>query len=107
MVDMYKCTDLYGEEVDLDDLTIYPERLLKLNTRELFEYCWTIMGKSLVYMQFFYPDIFKDDPQTIRVRNYCQRFAWMRKKYMEDTPENRLLWLKLIYRFDDEVENQC
>jgi len=105
-MDKYKCTAPVGpREVDLDDLTIYPDCLLEMTAVELHQYCWKIMGKSLFYMQYFHPDM-RYESQYERVDKMCKEYAEGWRK-LEDTPKNRLWYMKLIYRFEDEVENQC
>jgi len=106
-MDMYKCTCPVGpREVDLDDLNTYSDRLLEKTVFQLHTYCWEIMGKSIFYMKYFYPDS-DFGKQSDRVDKMCKEYANRRKEYLTDTPENRLWFLKLIYRFEDEVENQC
>jgi len=37
----------------------------------------------------------------------CIELVEMRKLVFQDSPENRLKMMNWLYRFDDEVENQC
>jgi hypothetical protein len=105
--DIYKCTCPIGpREVDLDDLSIYSDRLLKMDVMELHQHIWTIMGRSLFYMQYFWPEM-KEDSQYCRVDKMCKEYVENRKGRIENNENNRLWLLKLVFRFEDEVENQC
>jgi len=104
---MYKCTAPVGpREIDLDDLKIYSGGLRKKKTIELHSYCWTIMGKSLFYIQYFHPEM-RYNSQSERIDKMCKEYAEGWNLHLDDTPKNRLWFMKLIYRFEDEVENQC
>jgi len=106
-MDMYKTTaPMALDEVDLDNLNTYPEYWLKMNIQELRERCEKDMGESLFYMQYHFPDM-KYSSQFDRVDKMCKEYAEGRVAHYKNTQENRLWLMKLIYRFEDEVENQC
>ena len=106
-MDMYKTTaPIALDEVDLDDLNTYPEYWLRMSANELRERCDKDMGWSLFYMQYLCP-IMKYDSQFDRVDKMCKEYAEGRMVHYNNTQENRLWLMKLIYRFEDEVENQC
>ena len=109
--------DFTGEIVDLDDLTTYPEELREMNVHELFSKCMNRAGRSLFYMKFLHGDI-SFGGQWIRVETLCEELSdiWNNKRrFNHTTPsltilnedEYRLLLMKWLYRFEDEVENQC
>jgi len=104
MADIFNCT--FGDVVDLDDLSTYPEEWLEMSAYELFQQVWSEIGKSIVYMDFLQPS-FGHAAQRKRVINFCRVFAFNSKEKRENTPENRLWWLKFRFKFLDEVENQC
>jgi len=106
-MDMFVCSGPHDSlEVDLDDLKIYPVKLIHMSTFDLHTYCWEVMGKSLFYTQYFHPDI-DFGPQNDRVDLMCKKYAAEWRSHLDNIPENRLWFLKLIYKFEDEVENQC
>ena len=107
-MDMYKTTApcIYIDEVDLDDLDTYPEYWLKMSAVELRERCAKDMGESLFYMLYHSPSM-KHDSQFDRVDKMCREFVEGRMVYYKNTQKNRLWLMKLLYRFEDEVENQC
>lgn len=93
--------------VDLDLLETYPKRWLKLTTSELHDEVWGEMGKSLVYMDYLRPCKNNWEPQRRRIEHWIFLFAYEWRAHIENTPENRLWWMKLLFRFNNEVENQC
>jgi len=104
-MDMFKC--FTGEEVDLDDPCTYGMNDQWWgSSMDLYYWTWAELGRSLFYMQFFHPDIDWGD-QEKRVHEYCQRFAAECKEHLEDTEENRMWFRKFLFKFMDEVENQC
>ena len=107
-MDMYKTTSpcCNFEKVDLDDLDTYPEYWLKMSAKELRERCEKDMGWSLFYMMYWSPSM-KHSSQFDRVDKMCKEYAEGRMVYYNNTQKNRLWLMKLLYRFEDEVENQC
>lgn len=104
MSDMFKVFN--GEEVDLDDLSTYHDRRFFRSIMGLYEWAWEELGKSLFYMQFFHPEI-DWDAQEEKVHEYCRVFASECREHFHDTEENKMWFRKLIFKFLDEVENQC
>ena len=109
-MDMFKMTGPHsyggGAEVDLDDLKTYPERFFEMSHADLHREIWTEMGRSLYYMDFFHPDFDWKD-QRERVYDLCREYAEGRKELYSNKPQDRLWCYKILYRFIDEVENQC
>ena len=97
--------------VDLDNKATYPTEWLHMSTYTLWRKAWLRAGESLFYMQFLHFHDFsgaKQFPQVKRVWKLCDELVKLwREKVIEDTPSNRLKLMKWIYRFEDEVENQC
>ena len=97
-------------ELDLDDPTIYRgaywDELKTVN--DMRAYAWSEIGKSFVYMDFFSGDMsdcYKQ--QRVRVCKLAQELADNFHTAQDDTVANREWWKKFIFRFNDEVENQC
>ena len=104
-MDIFKHSFADGE-VDLDDLNTYREEWLEMSISELHKEIWSVLGQSIFYMQFFHPDTEWGD-QEKRVHEFCRQYVSEIKNRYVDTKENRLWCLKFLYRFADEVENQC
>jgi len=104
MTDRFK--DYEGINRDLDSLDTYCDTWTELGTQALWEECWMKAGKSLFYMEFIHPETNWKDQQT-RIKRMCYHLAVEQRGHMKDTPENRLWFMKWLYRFTDEVENQC
>lgn len=109
-MDWYKPYD--DKPVDLDDPKTYTGKFWKKfkNTRDMYDYAWDRIGRSIVYMDFLRYEKREEDmwaDQRIRVHQFAFLFAWEHQNRLEDTEENRMWWRKFIYKFDDEVENQC
>ena len=104
-MDMYKST-YDGSKIDLDDIDIYPKHWKEMNTYQLWNEGWTKAGRSIFYMTYIYPELRKD-PQWERVHKLCHEFMILWKVVGEDTEKNRHTFIKWLYRFNDEVENQC
>jgi len=108
-MDMYKRTGppgWEGTEVDLDDFAEYPESWLEMSFSDLKDKIWSEMGKSLFYMQFFYPEM-RWQSQAQRVDKLCKEYAKGINIRRSDSAEARLWCYKILFRFLDEVENQC
>lgn len=98
----------FGQQVDLDDPETYrgTEWENRKTTTELHQWAWSEMGKALYYMNYFHPEMKRDD-QAKRVHGFCFWYANEWNKRLDDTEENRTWFRKFIFRFLDEVENQC
>ena len=108
-MDMFKLSgpaSVDGAEVDLDDLDTYPKKWLEMKFSDLHFEIWSEMGTSLFYMQFFHPDV-DWGSQEERVHKFCREYVAGRKEHFSDLYEDRLWCYKILYRFLDEVENQC
>ena len=97
-----------GIQVDLDDPETYrrPEWKTYQTTSELHGWAWSELGKSLYYMRYFQPDLENSD-QAQQVDRFCFWYAQEWQAHLEDTEENRVWFRKFIFKFLDEVENQC
>ena len=101
----YKNCD--GETIDLGNLNVYSDEWKNKTSIKLWEIGWSKAGKSLYYMQYIHPN---DDwgEQKERINKLCIELnviaEWVK---FEDSPENRLRIMNWLYRFEDEVENQC
>lgn len=100
--------DCDGKEVDLDDLNTYSifKEWQDKKSLELWDIGWIKAGKSLFYMDYLNSNIDWGE-QRKRVSMLCIELVEMRKLVFQDSPENRLKMMNWLYRFDDEVENQC
>lgn len=95
-------------EVDLDDPSVYrsPEWEDHKTVAQLRSWAWSLLGESLVYMDFLHADM-DWEPQKTRVKEFCKRFAENFWTFTEDSEDGRRWWRKFIWKFRDEVENQC
>lgn len=100
-----------GKPMDLDDPKTYSGKHWKKlkTTMDMYYYAWSEIGKSLVYMDFMQKtkreDLFAK--QRIRVHQFAFLFAYEHRDHWENTEKNRMWWRKFIFKFADEVENQC
>ena len=97
--------------VDLDNPKTYSGKHWKnlKTTMDMYYYAWAEIGKSLVYMDFMRKSK-REDPfakQRVRVHQFAFWFANEHRDHWEDTEKNRMWWRKFIFKFEDEVENQC
>jgi hypothetical protein len=97
---------MFDGAVDLDDLRTYPDDWTMLTSHALWRKAWKRAGESLFYMQFIYPEI-GASKQVYRVYRMCQQLVDMRELALEGTPKGHIAVMKWLYRFEDEVENQC
>ena len=102
---MYKST-YDGSMIDLDDTSIYDDKWKEMTTLHLWDEGIKKAGHSLFYMEYIYPDM-KEGSQFVRVDDLCKELIILWKIISEDTEKNRYILMKWLYRFEDEVENQC
>lgn len=100
----YKCTDLSGKIVDLDDPKTYeylPKEVEALNHLMLKE-----IGYYYCYTHFWHKDMFvekKEDSQMNRVEKLIKDFTDNRDKNWEN-----IIWFQeQVFLFQDETENMC
>ena len=111
--------------VDLNDLSTYENiggyegkkgvNWVTMPFYDLHRLVWKELGSSLYYMQYHAPEIYKeyqDKPnnqncQYAVVDKMCKWYVNNRKRLHPNNDENRLELMKFLYRFQDEVENQC
>lgn len=94
-----------GEKIDLDDIDVYEDVWKQMDISELFSSAWTAAGQSLFYMNYMDTDM-KHSAQSLRVHDLCKELVgWNGKKRYEEA--DRLELMSWLYRFNDEVENQC
>jgi hypothetical protein len=107
-MDLFK--DFLSNEVDLDDLNTYADELKEMNVHNLFSKCIGRAGTSLFYMNFLNNPLDYGSQET-RVKYLCERLSniWHNFRQVGEVSEDsyRLSLLKWLYRFEDEVENQC
>ncbi len=112
-MDLFK--DCLEGIVDLDDLTVYPEEWREMPVHDLFYKCMREAGRSLYYMDYLHRGI-EFGTQHERVDVLCKECAdiWHSVRYPNVEPdkeineeEYRLSLMKWLYKFEDEVENQC
>lgn len=104
---MDKFINYMGDEIDLDNIINYPQHSQNLNLYGLWIEAWRTAGQGLFYLQFLNNGIDYSE-QVIKVNKLCQELVDLNKEIQwEDTKENRLKYLKWIYRFEDETENFC
>jgi hypothetical protein len=112
-MDMFECGYPNFDTVDLDDLNTYNYQKKSMTTSELNMEIRKKLGESLYYMQYFHPEYFQDylqgriDSQYARVDVMCRDYSKRWRSLLDDTPENRLELLKMLFKLEDEVENQC
>ncbi len=100
----YKNCD--GETIDLDNLDNYPDKWKDITSGDLWRMGWAEAGKSLYYMDYIHPDV-DWGKQRERINKLCIELNVISEWVLGDSPENRLRMMNWLYRFDDEVENQC
>lgn len=113
----YTSTDGYNETVDLDDISIYPQKWREMNVHDLFTKCEETAGHSLFYMDFLHAG-FGYGTQRERVATLCKELSdiWNFTRQFEpnahkctllNEDEYRLALMNWLWRFRDETENQC
>ena len=113
----FTSTDGYAETVDLDDLSIYSQELKDMNVHDLFSKCMAEAGTSIFYMKHLHKG-WGDGGQFDRVSNMCEELVHIWEDVRKFEPnaykctllnedEYRLELMGWLYRFEDEVENQC
>ena len=50
-----------------------------MRCRRIQEKCRKELGYALLYVHYFYPDIFDQDPQTLRIHDLCTELATMER----------------------------
>ena len=105
IMDMYKST-YDGTMIDLDDMSNYPNKWKEMDIWKLWKKAWEAAGKSLFYMKYLNPEM-EGKEQWSRVHNLCIELNTIWRICKEDNDVNRLIYMKWLYRFQDEVENQC
>jgi len=100
----FTCTP-NGEVVDLDDPETYSH--LPEEHDELDDLMFEEIGKAMVYMNYFYPDVFNDSSSGTAQR---KRIEVLIKDFAENRKHNyhRAIWYQeRIFLFQDETENMC
>ena len=77
-----------------------------MTTLEIHDKCWSSLGMSLVYMDFFNSDI-DWEPQRGRVVRLCDILTSLKPQRFPDDTHNRTLFAEFLLEIQDEVENQC
>jgi len=98
---MDKFTDsFFGDIVDLDDPKTYPLEWHNKTWYGLRLQCMKELGYALVFMDYVMPRKMWAE-QRERVVKLCREVAANADK------SDKLYWLKLAYRIEDETENLC
>ena len=102
---LYTTTDGYADTIDLEDVSIYLTEWQEMPIHDLFYLAWSKAGRSIIYMKYFWPHM-DDGGQWFRVDRLIRELVGFdgRKRYEE---KDRLELMGWLFRFDDEVENQC
>ena len=114
-MDLFK--DFMNDTIDLDDLDVYLKEWKEMNVHLLFSKCMAEAGTSLFYMDFLHKNI-GEGSQKKRVEILCEELTsiWYyvrqfepdtEKSTLVNEKEYRLALMKWLYKFEDEVENQC
>lgn len=103
-MDIFKTFE--GNQVDLDDMSIFPEEWKGMTTYQLWDRGWTEAGRSIFYMKYIWPDS-DDGTQWFQVDKLCSELMVLWKVVGEDSEKNRHIFMKWLYHFRNEVENQC
>jgi len=109
--------DCLGNTVNLDDLSIYSDEWKEMDICSFFLKCMKEAGSSLFYMNFLHPDedwsFQKKKVEVLceelsNIWNYNRKIEYNSKKHtVTNENEYKLCLMKWLYRFEDEVENQC
>jgi len=97
----YKCTDLSGQTVDLDNPETYKH--LPTDVRKLRDLMLREIGYYHCYVKYWHKDAFKGDGQVKNVKKLIKNFT-------ENEGDNRdsVIWYQeQVYLFQDETENMC
>jgi hypothetical protein len=98
-----------GSKVDLDDMGVHSDKWKEMDAHDLFLECMKEAGSSLFYMNFLHPN-FGEGGQQERVDILCKELVqlWDDARILPiDMEQYNIYLLKWMYRFQDEVENQC
>lgn len=104
---MDKFVDFEGVEHDLDDSNLYLTEHWVMNLYRLWQMAEKKAGEALFYMQFMHPPESNWGVQAVRIHCMCRELVDMRMCCLQESRENRLRLLKWLFKFEDEVENQC
>ena len=99
----YKCTDLFGDIVDLDDQKTYKH--LPTDLKELRNMMFKEIGYYYCYTHFWHRNVFLDvdSDQMKRADKIIKNFTDNEKQNYE----NVMWYQEHIFLFQDEVENMC
>ena len=108
-MDIFK--DCLNNDIDLDDLNNYPPEWRGMGVHDLFSKCMDKAGHSLFYMNHLHSGTDWSD-QEERVKILCKELSdlWHYTRNLTSVEELTFYHLNLakwLYRFYDEVENQC
>ncbi len=103
--------DFMGNTVDLDDVGIYSDEWKCMHVHDFFSKCMRDAGRSLFYMGFLHPSD-GEGSQKQRVDVLCRELSgiWHNARVLpviEELDQYNLELFKWLYKFEDEVENQC
>jgi len=99
-----------GGEIDLDDPSVYRAPFwddLK-TVMDMRSFAWSMIGRSFVYMDYIETwEGHSWEPQRSRVVEFAKTLTSEFHNRAQNTEENLTWWRKFIFKFEDEVENQC
>jgi hypothetical protein len=104
----YKCTDLSGQTVDLDNPETYKH--LPTDLEELRNLMLREIGYYHCYVKYWHKDIFKGEEKFKSGDAQIKRVKKLIKNFTENEGDNRnnVIWCQeQIYLFQDETENMC
>jgi len=104
---MKKFTTFDGSKVDLDDPKTYKNILDGTDdTTALDKHMFSDIGYALCYMKHMHPNSFRfsyGNTQKKRVKKLIEKFCNRRYK----NTGNPMWFKKMIFIFEDEIENMC
>lgn len=107
---MDRFIDYEDVEQDLDDLSLYPEDWKMLPLYNLWLVAEKEAGVALFYMQFLNPPETGWGIQADQIHKMCRELVELRLDCLcspVEWSETRLKLMKWLFKFQDEVENQC
>lgn len=107
-----------GRELDLDNLSVYPDKWKNMDLWDFFIECNKEAAWSLYYMDYWYGEEYSDTwaSQRIKVKSLIDELMKIKYSIDLDRISHKSDELEIKYklplmqwrlRFEDEVENQC
>jgi len=97
---MQKFKTFMGNVIDLDDLNNHLKENVEKGWAELRLDCWRELGYAVIYMNHIYDDIpWEEQKEKVNVL--------IKELKVNMQNDDKLYWLKFLYRIHDEIENLC